>query len=133
MYFLIGCINGLVCFLMFSHLANISLSLSLSPVESSDLISLFSDCFLAALAFFVLFSSFSFFLFKFCSIFCLTSTRVKEETGPFPETKSQDKRYVIQQTTTSNLHEPVTYPYNYPIHNYSVSDHQAMRKDQVIT
>lgn len=99
MYFLIGCINGLVCFLMFSHLANICLSLSLSPVELSGFVSLFSDCLLATLDFLLLFSSFSFFLLRFCSIFCRTSTRVNEETGMLPKTevKTTDVNFKISR------------------------------------
>lgn len=93
-YFLIGCINGLVCFLMFSHLASICLSLSLSPVELSVFVSLFSDCLLAALDFLLWLSSFSFFLLRFCSIFWRTSTRVNEETGMLPSLTEVNSRYV---------------------------------------
>ena len=96
MYFLIGCINGLVCFLMFSHLANICLSLSLSPVELSDFVSLLSDCLLAALDFLVLLSSFSFFRLRVCSIFCRTSTRVNEETGILPNLTEVNNRMICQ-------------------------------------
>lgn len=66
---------------MFSHLSNICLSLSLRPDELFCSVCLFSECLLATLDLLqLLLFGFSFFLFKLCSIFCRTSTNVKDET-----------------------------------------------------